>query len=112
MYSIGLQVGPGFFSSFRKGVTLNKLAVIVVVLGVGVTIALHYITGVSMPTMVGVMSEGCRYQYARSGCRSTGVQRYARRGRRPEIATGLCRGLSARCDRCYSLFADTALHIQ
>ncbi len=57
VYSIGLQVGPGFFSSFRKGgVTLNKLAVIVVVLGVGVTIALHYITGVSMPTMVGVMS--------------------------------------------------------
>ena len=34
VYSIGLQVGPGFFSSFRKGgITLNKLAVLVVALG-------------------------------------------------------------------------------
>ena len=34
VYSIGLQVGPGFFSSFRKGgVTLNKLAVLVVACG-------------------------------------------------------------------------------
>ena len=34
VYSIGLQVGPGFFSSFRKGgVTLNKLAALVVALG-------------------------------------------------------------------------------
>jgi len=57
VYSIGLQVGPGFFSSFRKGgITLNKLAVIVVLLGVAVTVALHYMTGVEMPTMVGVMS--------------------------------------------------------
>ena len=35
VYSIGLQVGPGFFSSFRKGgVTLTKLAALVVALGV------------------------------------------------------------------------------
>lgn len=57
VYSIGLQVGPGFFSSFRKGgVTLNKLAVLVVLLGVATTVALYYITGLSMTTMVGVMS--------------------------------------------------------
>ena len=57
VYSIGLQVGPGFFSSFRKGgVTLNKLAVLVVALGVATTLALYYITGLSMTTMVGVMS--------------------------------------------------------
>ena len=57
VYSIGLQVGPGFFSSFRKGgVTLNKLAVLVVALGVATTVALYYITGLSMTTMVGVMS--------------------------------------------------------
>lgn len=54
VYSIGLQVGPGFFSSFRKGgVTLNKLAVLVVALGVATTVALYYITGLSMTTMVG-----------------------------------------------------------
>ena len=57
VYSIGLQVGPGFFSSFRKGgITLNKLAVLVVLLGVATTVALYYITGLSMTTMVGVMS--------------------------------------------------------
>ena len=55
VYSIGLQVGPGFFSSFRKGgVTLNKLAV--VALGVVTTVALYYVTGLPMTTMVGVMS--------------------------------------------------------
>ena len=54
---IGLQVGPGFFSSFRKGgVTLNKLAVLVVALGVVTTVALYYVTGLPMTTMVGVMS--------------------------------------------------------
>ena len=43
VYSIGLQVGPGFFSSFRKGgITLNKLAVLVVALGVVTTVALYY----------------------------------------------------------------------
>jgi len=54
VYSIGLQVGPGFFSSFRKGgITLNKLAV---ALGVVTTVALYYVTGLPMTTMVGVMS--------------------------------------------------------
>ena len=49
VYSIGLQVGPGFFSSFRKGgVTLNKLAVLVVALGVVTTVALYYVTGLPM----------------------------------------------------------------
>ncbi len=57
VYSIGLQVGPGFFASFRKGgLKLNQLAMIVILLGVVTTIALHYITGLPMTTMVGVMS--------------------------------------------------------
>ena len=57
VYSIGLQVGPGFFSSFRKGgVTLNKLAALVVALGVVTTVVLYYLTGLPMSTMVGVMS--------------------------------------------------------
>ena len=57
VYSIGLQVGPGFFSSFRKGgITLNKLALLVVALGVATTVILYYVTGLPMTTMVGVMS--------------------------------------------------------
>ncbi|MDR1746881.1 MAG: putative transporter [Tannerella sp.] len=57
VYSIGMQVGPGFFSSFRKGgMTLNMLAAGVVVLGVVVTLIIHYITGIPMPAMVGILS--------------------------------------------------------
>lgn len=59
IYSIGLQVGPGFFSSFKKGgITLNLLAGGIVVLGVLVTIAFYYILDgrVSMPMLVGIMS--------------------------------------------------------
>ncbi len=57
VYSIGLQVGPGFFSSFRKGgITLNKVATLTVVLGVAVTIGLYFITGLPIETMVGIMS--------------------------------------------------------
>lgn len=57
VFSLGLQVGPGFFASFRKeGLRLNLLAALIVFLGVGVTVAIHFITSTSMPTMVGVMS--------------------------------------------------------
>lgn len=57
VYSIGLQVGPGFFSSFRKGgITLNKVATLTVVLGVAVTVGLYFITGLPIETMVGIMS--------------------------------------------------------
>lgn len=57
VFSIGLQVGPGFFSSFRKGgLTLNLMAVSIVVLGGVITLVLHYITGTSLPMLVGVMS--------------------------------------------------------
>ncbi|MCU0457097.1 MAG: transporter, partial [Bacteroidales bacterium] len=45
VFSIGMQVGPGFFSSFRKGgLTLNMLAMMIVLLGAATTVILHYIT--------------------------------------------------------------------
>jgi len=57
VYSVGMQVGPGFFSSFKKGgITLNMLACGIVLLGVATTIVLHFITGVPMATMVGILS--------------------------------------------------------
>ncbi len=57
VFSIGLQVGPGFFQSFRKGgVQMNMLAIGLVLLAVGVTYAIHLITGESLQTMTGVMS--------------------------------------------------------
>lgn len=57
IYSIGLQVGPGFFASFRKGgLRLNQIAILVVLMGVLTTIALYFITGLPITTMVGIMS--------------------------------------------------------
>lgn len=57
VYSVGMQVGPGFFSSFKKGgITLNMLACGIVLLGVATTIILHFVTGVPMATMVGILS--------------------------------------------------------
>ncbi len=57
VFSIGLQVGPGFFSSFKKGgLTLNLLAVFVVLLGGLTTIMVHFFTDTSMPMLVGIMS--------------------------------------------------------
>lgn len=56
VYSVGMQVGPGFFSSFKKGgITLNMLACGIVFLVV-TAIILHYATGIPMPTMVGILS--------------------------------------------------------
>ncbi|MBQ9660962.1 MAG: putative transporter [Bacteroidales bacterium] len=57
VFSIGLQVGPGFFQSFKKGgVTMNLLAAGLILLAVLVTLSIHWITGESLETMVGVMS--------------------------------------------------------
>ena len=57
IYAVGLQVGPGFFPSLKKGgLKLNLLAVLVVMLGVGVTIVIKYLSDLPMSTMVGILS--------------------------------------------------------
>ncbi len=59
IFSIGLQVGPGFFSSFKKGgVRLNALAVLAIMLNVTIVLAIYFIEGgnTSMSALVGVMS--------------------------------------------------------
>lgn len=57
VYSIGLQVGPGFVSSLKKqGLSLNILAAGVVLTGVLVTVTIHYITGTPIAVMAGIMS--------------------------------------------------------
>lgn len=56
VYELGLKVGPGFFSSFRKGgVKLNLLGLATVLLGTGTAIAFSYIFGVKMADMVGIL---------------------------------------------------------
>lgn len=56
VYALGLQVGPGFFASFRKeGVTLNMLAVAVVLLGTALCITATVFTSISLPDAVGIL---------------------------------------------------------
>jgi putative transport protein len=58
IFSIGLQVGPSFFTSFKKGgMMLNGLACLLILLGIGVTLSLYYIFGgeISIPMLVGIM---------------------------------------------------------
>lgn len=58
IFAIGIQVGPGFFSSFKKGgVLLNALAVLIILLNVGIVLTIFYIDGnTSITALVGVMS--------------------------------------------------------
>ncbi len=57
VFSIGMQVGPGFFSSFKKGgVKLNLLAVAIILLAALTAVLISVISGEDLKTMVGVMS--------------------------------------------------------
>ena len=58
IFAIGIQVGPGFFSSFKKGgVLLNGLAVLIILLNVAIVLCIFYIDGnTSISALVGVMS--------------------------------------------------------
>ena len=57
VFSIGLQVGPGFFHSFRAGgIRLNLFAAGMVLLAVLTTLLIGWISGEDPGTMVGVMS--------------------------------------------------------
>ena len=59
VFSIGLQVGPGFFSSFKKdGMLLNALAFSIVLLGIVTAIVIYLVSNgtLEMPMLVGVLS--------------------------------------------------------
>ena len=57
VYSIGLQVGPGFFSSFRKGgARLNVFATTTIALSIIVSLVIFYLTGTPATTMAGILT--------------------------------------------------------
>lgn len=58
VFCIGLQVGSSFFSSFKKGgMTLNLLAVGIVLLNIVVTLAIYFLANgrVDLPMMIGIL---------------------------------------------------------
>lgn len=59
VYTIGMQVGPGFVASLRKqGLPLNLMAAAVVLLGAAITIGIVYLAGIDMSVAVGLFSGG------------------------------------------------------
>ncbi len=57
VYSIGLSVGPSFFSSFKKGgLALNMLALITIALSLAVTFVIAYSTDTPVTALVGILS--------------------------------------------------------
>lgn len=57
IYSLGVQVGPGFLSAFRKGgIKLNVWALVLLLAGCVLTIVLHYASGIPLPEMMGLFS--------------------------------------------------------
>lgn len=57
IYSLGLQVGPGFFPSLKKGgLKLNLMSLTIVMLGIVQSVVLYYSTKISLPDMIGILS--------------------------------------------------------
>jgi len=59
VYSIGMQVGPGFLAALRvQGLKLNLMALTIVVLGAVTALAASYLAGIDIPVVVGLLAGG------------------------------------------------------
>jgi putative transport protein len=57
VYAIGIRVGPGFFSAFKKdGALLNGFAVAIVTLGALTAVAIHLVVGVPLQVVTGLLA--------------------------------------------------------
>ena len=57
IYALGLQVGPGFFSSFKKGgIKMNLLALLLLIVGSAMAVVMHWATRTSLPDSVGLLA--------------------------------------------------------
>lgn len=93
VFMIGLQVGPGFFESFRKGgITLNLLSTVMVLLNVGVMFACYYIffdtsDPKNFPMMVGTLY-GAVTNTPGLGAANETLYSIFSKGEVPQIASG------------------------
>jgi putative transport protein len=88
VFSIGLQVGPGFFASFKRGgIVLNLLALAIVLTGGSITLILHYVSGTSLPMLTGIMSGAVTNTPGLGAAQQALTQIYAN-GDIPEISIG------------------------
>lgn len=93
VFMIGLQVGPGFFESFRKGgVTLNALSVGLVLLNIGVMFACYYLffdtdNPANLPMLVGTLY-GAVTNTPGLGAANEALETVFPNGSIPQIASG------------------------
>lgn len=101
VYTLGLQVGPGFFSSLKKGgVEMNTMGLGVIALGLILTLVFHWITGISVPVMVGLLSGAVTNTPALGAAQQALLQMDPENTEeRNGYGSGLCRSLSIRCRR-------------
>ena len=87
VFAVGLQVGPGFFHSFRaSGIKLNLLALGLVLLAVLTTLTIHWVTGEELGTMVGVMSGAVTNTPGLGAAQQTLTNVLQAKGAAPEMA--------------------------
>ena len=99
VYELGLQVGPGFFSSFRKGgVQLNMLGMGVILTGTVMTVLFSKLGDIPMSDMVGILCGATTNTPALGAAQQTLKQMGTRQWR----SVKLRRNLSAGSGRCYS----------
>ena len=56
VYTLGVQVGPGFFTSLKHGgIKLNMMALLVILVGTAMALLLIPLTGISLPDMMGIL---------------------------------------------------------
>lgn len=93
VFMIGLQVGPGFFASFRKGgITLNILACVAIILNIVVMFACYFIffdtsDPKNLPMMVGTLY-GAVTNTPGLGAATEALDSVFPKGQVPQIASG------------------------
>lgn len=93
IFAIGLQVGPGFFSSFKKGgVRLNMLAVLAIALNVLIVLGVYFFGNIhDISALVGVMSGAVTNTPGLAAAQQTATQIYSS----PEQANLMAQGYAA-----------------
>ena len=96
VFSIGLQVGPGFFHSLKSGgIKMNLLALVNVLLAVAVTWSISAIADVDLKTMVGVMSGAVTNTPGLGAAQQTFVEVASAGGMDPMAASKAASGLAS-----------------
>lgn len=108
VYSLGLQVGPGFFASFKKGgLQLNMLVLITIFISIFTAIGVYYATGTPITAIVGILSGAVTNT---PGMGAAQQAFFSIKGGESRHRYRLRTGLPDGCHRCHPCFHPASLH--